>query len=125
MISQNHSRHPENLQNLSNTYLSKIHVYIFTRAVIRLPLDMNFGEILMTELDKGSKGFEKLLLALDRHCKDQTLQNQKWVNIWCEVADYRSYCFIHKKNDYESSLLQANISTNISEISSGKHISKT
>ena len=50
----------------------------------------------MTESDKGCRGFEKLLLALERHSKDQTLQTEKWVNMWCKVADYRSYCFIHK-----------------------------
>jgi hypothetical protein len=50
----------------------------------------------MTELDKGCRGFEKLLLSLVRHSKDQTLQTEKWVNIWCKVADYRSYCHIHK-----------------------------
>ncbi len=86
---------------------------------------MNFGGILMTELDKGCKGFEKLLLALDRHCKDQALQSKNWVNMWCKVADYRSYCFIHKKNQYETSILQVNDSISISEKSSGKNISKT
>jgi hypothetical protein len=55
----------------------------------------------MTELDKGCRGFEKLLLALERHSKDQTLQTEKWVNIWCEVADYRSYCYIHKVSELE------------------------
>jgi hypothetical protein len=55
-----------------------------------------FNGIKMTELDKGCRGFEKLLLALERDCKDPTLQTEKWVNIWCMVADYRSYCYTHK-----------------------------
>ena len=54
----------------------------------------------MKQIDKGCKGFEKLLLALVRKSKDNTLQNQKWVNVWDKVADYRSYCIIHKKNGY-------------------------
>jgi hypothetical protein len=60
---------------------------------------INFGGILMTELNKGCRGFEKLLLALERHSKDQTLQTKKWVNIWCMVANYRSYCYIHKVSE--------------------------
>ena len=36
----------------------------------------------MNYVDKGSKGFE-------------TLQNRKWVKLWDEVADYRSYKIKH------------------------------
>ncbi len=50
----------------------------------------------MTEFNKGCRGFEKLLLALERDCKDPTLQNKNWVNMWCKVSDYRSFCFVHK-----------------------------
>jgi hypothetical protein len=57
---------------------------------------INFGGILMTEFNKGCRGFEKLLLALERDSKDPTLQSKNWVNMWCKVADYRSFCFVHK-----------------------------
>jgi hypothetical protein len=78
----------------------------------------------MKQIDKGCKGFEKLLLALVRKSKDNTLQNEKWVNIWAKVADYPSYCFIHRKNEYQESILQVYYSGNISQ-KSLNDISKT
>lgn len=49
----------------------------------------------MNYVDKGSKGFEKLLIALLKQSKNDTLQNRKWVKLWDEVADYRSYKIKH------------------------------
>jgi hypothetical protein len=48
----------------------------------------------MNYVDKGSKGFAKLLIALKKQSKNDTLQNRKWVELWGRVANYRYY----KKN---------------------------
>ena len=49
----------------------------------------------MNYVDKGSKGFEKLLIALVNLNRNDTLQNKKWVKIWDKVADYRCYKIKH------------------------------
>ena len=45
----------------------------------------------MTSDKKGAKAFEKLLIALERQCKADTLRNKEWVRLWSRVADYNSF----------------------------------
>lgn len=54
----------------------------------------------MNSYDKGCRGFEKLLLTLKRQCKDDNKNNQQWVKLWSNVADYRYFKIKHpSKND--------------------------
>jgi hypothetical protein len=48
----------------------------------------------MTEYEKGSRAWEKLLVALD---KVHTPQNEKWAMMWARIADKRFYDHLHRK----------------------------
>jgi hypothetical protein len=50
----------------------------------------------MTEYEKGSRAWEKLLVALD---KVNTPQNQKWAMMWARIADKRCYDALHPKEN--------------------------
>jgi hypothetical protein len=45
---------------------------------------------------KSAKAFEKLLFALKRQSKDDSVRNKNWVRLWSQVADYSSYLW-HKE----------------------------